>query len=94
MDTNQPKNPLPNFENKFALIRKEIQCLPEEQQAKLLKLVDSTEQLHKQLREMTAQALTCFGNLQFGIKYLIFDLDATKRENKELRKALGEIEGL
>jgi hypothetical protein len=74
------------FEDKLALLRKEIQCLPEEKRAELEQLADATERLHKQMRKATAQALGQLGNLQLGIKYLLFDLEATKRENEELRK--------
>jgi hypothetical protein len=75
-----------DFEDKLALLRKEIQCLPEEKRAELEQLADATERLHKQMRKATAQALGQLGNLQLGIKYLLFDLEATKRENEELRK--------
>jgi hypothetical protein len=78
------------FEDKLALLRKEIQTLPEEKRAELEQLADATERLHKQMRKATAQALGQLGNLQLGIKYLLFDLEATKRENEELRKTQSE----
>jgi len=92
MEPNSPENDTKQsrFEDKLALLRKEIQTLPEEKRAELEQLADATERLHKQMRKATAQALGQLGNLQLGIKYLLFDLEATKRENEELRKTQSE----
>ena len=92
MEPNSPENDAKQsrFEDKLALLRREIQTLPEEKRAELEQLADATERLHKQMRKATAQALGQLGNLQLGIKYLLFDLEATKRENEELRKTQSE----
>ena len=88
-----PKNPTPgpeqgdSFSERLAALREEIAILPDDKRAELEELADATERLHAQMRKATTQALAQLGNLQLGIKYLLFDLEATKRENEELRRA-------
>jgi uncharacterized protein YigA (DUF484 family) len=81
MESHRPTNDnLPSeFEERLALLRREIQSLPEEKRAELEQLAGATERLHKQMRKATTQVSEQLGNLQLGIKYLLFDLEATKR---------------
>ncbi len=89
MDTNphnETSTSRDRFEERIAALREEIRLLPEEKRFELEQFANATERLHSQMREVTKLALTQLDNLQLGIKYLLFDLEATKRENEELRK--------
>lgn len=80
-----PEEKSDSFSARLASLREEIAILPDDKRAELEELADATERLHQQMRKATTQALAQLGNLQLGIKYLLFDLEATKRENQELR---------
>lgn len=45
---------------------------------------------HRQLDEFTTELYDTFDQLQFVVKYILFDLEATRRENLELRRILDE----
>ncbi|HBB40993.1 MAG: hypothetical protein COW73_05910 [Nitrospirae bacterium CG18_big_fil_WC_8_21_14_2_50_70_55] len=80
-----PEEKRDSFRDRLAALRDEIAILPDDKRAELEELADATERLHDQMRKATTQAVAQLGNLQLGIKYLLFDLEATKRENQELR---------
>ncbi len=65
-----------------------IRQMPEPTRTHLLKLAEETQQRHNQLRETFAKLQEGLDFLRLHIKYLIFDLEATKRENAQLRKLL------
>ena len=46
-----------------------------------------------ELTEKLGNLQSSLDSLRLGLKYLIFDLEATRRENKELRKKLDKYEG-
>ncbi len=81
----EPEKKNDSFSERLAALREEIAILPDDKRGELEELADATEELHQQMRKATTQALAQLGNLQLGIKYLLFDLEATKRENEELR---------
>jgi len=81
----EPEEKRDSFSERLSALREEIAILPDDKRVELEELADATERLHKQMRKATTQALAQLGNLQLGIKYLFFDLEATKRENDELR---------
>jgi hypothetical protein len=74
------------FQKKMAELLGEIQTLPDEERARLEKLADETRQRHEQLRTTMANLQENLDQLRLGIKYLIFDLEATKRENAQLKR--------
>ncbi|RMF85472.1 MAG: hypothetical protein D6739_04445 [Nitrospirae bacterium] len=86
----KPSQGQDTFAERLAALRQEIALLPDDKRAELEELADATERLHHQMRKATRQALAQLGNLQLGIKYLLFDLEATKRENEELRRSQGQ----
>lgn len=48
---------------------------------------------HRQLDEFTAELYDTLEQLRFVVKYILFDLEATRRENESLRKILDEYCG-
>jgi hypothetical protein len=78
------------FENKLNELVKEIGSLPVPQQEKLIGLAQQTDICHKELRKGVGRLQESLDYLRISVKYLVFDLEATKRENAHLRKLLSE----
>ena len=76
------------FENKLNELVREIGSLPAPQREKLITLAQQTDSCHKQLRKGVGRLQESLDYLRVSVKYLVFDLEATKRENAHLRKML------
>ena len=81
------------FQTKLAELMGEISTLPPSERAKLEKLADDTRQRHERLRQTVTSRQESLDYLRLSIKYLVFDLEATRRENGYLRKMLEETSG-
>jgi hypothetical protein len=81
------------FQTKLAELMGEISTLPATERAKLEKLADETRQRHERLRQTVSSLQESLDYLRLSIKYLVFDLEATRRENGYLRKMLEETTG-
>ncbi|NUQ64026.1 MAG: transcriptional regulator [Pirellulales bacterium] len=70
-----------------------IHCLPSEVQARiepsLAKVVEST----KRRRRILTLVQDALSQLRVDMKYLVFDLEATRRERDEFRRQLNEANG-
>jgi septal ring factor EnvC (AmiA/AmiB activator) len=79
------------FQKKLGELVKEIGGLPEPQQRKKLEvLAEQTKQRHAELKKSVSSLQDSLDYLRLSIKYLLFDLEATRRENSYLRKMLEE----
>jgi len=76
------------FQKKLAELVAEIGTLPESERAKLEMLAEETRQRHEKLKETVSNLQESIDFLRLSIKYMLFDLEATRRENKQLRKLL------
>jgi len=76
------------FERKLRDLVREIGTIPPQEQAKLITLAKHTENCHKKLKKSVNELQESLDYLRVSIKYLLFDLEATQRENKYLRKML------
>ena len=81
------------FQSKLAELMGEISTLPASERGKLEKLADETRQRHERLRQTVSSLQESLDYLRLSIKYLVFDLEATRRENGYLRKMLEETSG-
>ncbi|MCK6456897.1 MAG: transcriptional regulator [Phycisphaerae bacterium] len=81
------------FQKKLAELVAEIGTLPEDERAKLELLAEETKQRHQKLKQTMSSLQEHIDYLRLAIKYLIFDLEATRRENNYLRKMLEEQPG-
>jgi hypothetical protein len=81
------------FQTKLAELMGEISTLPAGERAKLQQLADETRQRHEHLRQTVSSLQESLDYLRLSIKYLVFDLEATRRENGYLRKMLEETSG-
>jgi len=78
------------FQSKLAELMGEISTLPVRERQKLEQLADETRVRHERLRQTVSSLQESLDYLRLSIKYLVFDLEATRRENGYLRKMLEE----
>ena len=78
------------FQEKLGELVKEIGTLPVSQRKKLQLLADQTKQRHAELRKSVTSLQESLDYLRLSIKYLLFDLEATRRENAYLRRMIEE----
>jgi len=81
------------FQKKLGELVAEIKTLPEEDRAKLATLAEETRQRHQEIKKTVHNLHESIDFLRLSIKYLLFDLEATRRENSYLRKMLEEQAG-
>ncbi|NLE58861.1 MAG: hypothetical protein GX616_10905 [Planctomycetes bacterium] len=82
-----------SFHKKLGELVSEIEMMPEVEKSKLAKLAEETKHRHEQLKKTVSSLQESIDFLRLSIKYLLFDLEATKRENTQLRKMLDERAG-
>ncbi len=82
------------FQKKLSELVAEIGSLPETERERLGSMAEETRQRHKELKETVKNLQESIDFLRLSIKYLLFDLEATRRENTYLRKMLEEGTGL
>ena len=78
------------FQNKLDELVKEIGTMPLPQRTKLVALAKQTQSCHEELKRSVDGLQESLDYLRVSIKYLLFDLEATRRENRYLRKLLEE----
>jgi hypothetical protein len=78
------------FQTKLGELMGEISHLPPSERQKLTMLAEETRERHERLRQTVSSLQESLDYLRLSIKYLVFDLEATKRENGYLRKMLEE----
>ena len=77
-----------DIESKLNELVNEINTTPTPQTESLITLVKQTDSLHKQLKKSVDGLQDSLDFLRIVIKYQLFDLEATRRENEHLRKLL------
>ena len=78
------------FQTKLAELMSEISTLPVSERAKLEQLAAESQTRQQKLRKTVHDLQESLDYLRLSIKYLMFDLEATRRENSYLRKMLEE----
>jgi hypothetical protein len=78
------------FQRKLSELVAEIGTLPADQRDKLTLLAEETKQRHQELKKTVSNLQESLDFLRLSIKYLLFDLEATRRENTYLRKMLDQ----
>ena len=76
------------FQLKLDELMKEISVLPKAERDKLTEVAEQTRQRHAKLQKTVHDLQESLDYLRLSIKYLVFDLEATRRENGYLRKLL------
>ncbi len=76
------------FQRKLSELIAEIATLPANERDKLEVLAEQTRERHRQLKETVSSLQESIDFVRLSIKYMLFDLEATRRENDQLRKLL------
>jgi len=78
------------FQTKLTELMSETSTLPKTERDKMQKMADQTKERHQKLKKTVGDLQESLDYLRLSIKYLVFDLEATRRENRYLRKMLEE----
>jgi len=65
-----------------------INALPESQRTRLEKMAEATRERRDKIEASVSELQESIDYLRLSVKYLVFDLEATRRENAYLRKLL------
>lgn len=79
-----------DFQQKLGDLIQQINALPEQQRAPLEKIATETRDRHERMKKTVADLQESLDYLRLSIKYLVFDLEATRRENDYLRKLIAQ----
>ncbi|MBK9187634.1 MAG: transcriptional regulator [Phycisphaerales bacterium] len=77
-----------DFQQKLGDLISQIDTLPEDQRGDLERLATETRDRHDKMKRTIADLQESLDYLRLSIKYLVFDLEATRRENDYLRKLI------
>jgi hypothetical protein len=76
------------FQSKIDELISQMADLPESERDGLTRLAEETRSRHDRMRKTIADLQESLDYLRLSVKYLVFDLEATRRENQYLRKLL------
>ncbi len=74
------------FQIKLAELMNKIKQLPEQERPTLERLAEEAKKRRERIQASVAELQESLDYLRLTIKYLVFDLEATRRENTYLRK--------
>jgi HPt (histidine-containing phosphotransfer) domain-containing protein len=80
-----------NIEERMCRLIEQLQSLPSEYREKLEKLCQHDGTQRSQIEESVAKLQDSLDYLRLSVKYIVFDLEATRRENVYLRKLVEQI---
>ena len=76
------------FQSKLTDLMNKIKQLPEEERPTLERLAEEARKRRERIQASVAELQESLDYLRLTIKYLVFDLEATRRENTYLRKLI------
>lgn len=76
------------FQQKLQELMGQIETLPEGERERLRAIAHETQARHADIRKSVNALQENIDFLRLWIKYMLFDLEATRRENTYLRKML------
>lgn len=82
-----------DFQRKLGDLLQQISELPEPERSQVQKLAEETRTRHDRMSKTIGDLQESLDYLRLSIKYLVFDLEATRRENQYLRKLLDRQAG-
>lgn len=77
-----------DFEKKLSDLIAQIDGLPHDQKEQLQTLAEETKVRQAKIRKTMKDLQDSLDYLRLSVKYMVFDLEATRRENEYLRKML------
>jgi len=78
------------FQVRFNDLLARINKLPEEQRDRLERLASETRDRRERIQQSVNELQESIDGLRLSVKYLVFDLEATRRENAYLRRLVEE----
>jgi len=81
------------FQQKLRELVSQIDTLPEGERERLRALAEETKARHADIKKSVSAMQENIDFLRLWIKYMLFDLEATRRENNYLRKMLEQDPG-
>lgn len=78
------------FQRKLTELIAEIGTLPTNERGRLELLAQQTKERHQELKKTVNSLQESIDFVRLSIKYLLFDLEATRRENAQLRKLIDD----
>ncbi|MDX2148828.1 MAG: hypothetical protein SFZ23_15040 [Planctomycetota bacterium] len=79
-----------DFQQRLSELMSQIDELPEAERGQLARLAAEAKNRHAQMKKTITDLTESIDYLRLSIKYLVFDLEATRRENDSLRKVLDQ----
>ncbi len=77
-----------DFQARLSDLMAQMDTLPPSAREHLEKLAHETRDRHARMKKTVSELQDSLDYLRLSIKYLVFDLEATRRENQYLRKLL------
>lgn len=74
------------FHNKFNELMSKIKELPDTERGRMEELAEETKERRERIQQSVTELQESLDYLRLSVKYLVFDLEATRRENAYLRK--------
>lgn len=81
------------FQKKLKELVSQIETLPEGERQRLRAMAEETKARHDDIKKSVSAMQENIDFLRLWIKYMLFDLEATRRENAYLRKMLEQDPG-
>ncbi len=82
-----------DFQTRLSQLLEQIDTLPEQDRPKLAQLASETQARHSRMKKTITELQDSLDHLRLSVKYLVFDLEATRRENKYLRNMIDNSSG-
>jgi len=76
------------FNKRLRELIREIANLPADKQKQLAPLVEKTGERHEELKKNVGKIANSLADLRIFLKYLLLDLEATRRERDRLKSIL------
>lgn len=78
------------FQSQLGDLLARISQLPEEHRTRLERVAEETRDRRERIQRSISELQDSIDCLRLSVKYLVFDLEATKRENAYLRRLVEE----
>ncbi len=78
------------FQKRLTELIGQLEDLPAEKRAELERLAEETTSRRTKVHQTIRSLQDSLDHLRLSVKYLVFDLEATRRENQYLRRLLDE----
>ncbi|HZW08472.1 MAG TPA: hypothetical protein VFF69_01080 [Phycisphaerales bacterium] len=77
-----------NFDAQLADVLEHLDGIPPADRDRINRLASATRARHEHMRKTLADLQDSLDHLRLSVKYLVFDLEATRRENQYLRRLI------